>query len=87
MLTCDTVKGLIEGGLPGAEARVQNFGGGADHYEAVVIAPQFDGLTRVKQHQLVYGCVQPHLRDGTMHALGLQTYTPAQWAELRAEPA
>ena len=62
-------------------ARVQNFGGGADHYEAVVVASQFDGLSMVKQHQMVYGTVQPHLQNGTMHALGLKTYTPAEWAD------
>ena len=87
MLTCDEVKGLIEGALPGAEVQVQNFGGGADHFEAVVVAPQFDGLSLVKQHQLVYAPVQAHLQNGAMHALGLKTYTPAQWADLQRSGA
>lgn len=81
MLSCTDVKRLIEEALPGAEAQVQNFGGGADHFEAVVVAPQFEGLPMVKQHQLVYAPVQAYLSNGTMHALGLKTYTPAQWAD------
>ncbi len=81
MFTCADVRNLIETGLPEAQADVRTFAGGPDHFEAVVIAPQFDGLSMVKQHQLVYGAVQPHLSNGTIHALGLKTYTPAQWAE------
>lgn len=83
MLSCAEVARLIEEALPGAKAEVQNFGGGADHYEAVVVAPQFEGLSRIKQHQLVYAPIQPYMENGTVHALGLKTYTPAQWAELQ----
>jgi len=80
MLSCDEVKHLIEQGLPGADAQVTTFGGGADHFDATVVAPQFSGLTRVKQHQLVYATIQQHLDSGVMHALGLKTFTPEQWA-------
>ncbi len=87
MLSCEAVKQLIEQALPGAEARVQTFGGGADHFEAVVVAPQFEGLSMVKQHQLVYAPVQTHLQSGAMHALGLKTYTPTEWADTHSGPA
>lgn len=87
VLTCDAVKAIIEQALPGASATVQNFGRGTDHFEAVVVSPQFEGLSLVKQHQLVYAPVQEHLQSGAMHALGLKTYTPAQWAELQQAAA
>lgn len=85
MLSCEDVARLIRDALPGATVEVQNFGGGADHYEAVVVAPQFEGLTRVKQHQLVYAPIQPYMQNGTVHALGLKTYTPAQWEARQQE--
>ncbi len=66
---------MIEAALPGASAVVHDHGGG-DHLMAEVVAPQFDGLSRIEQHRLVYAAVKPYLDDGTIHALALKTRTP-----------
>ncbi len=66
---------MIEAALPGATATVVDQGGG-DHLFAEVVAPQFAGLSRIEQHRLVYGAVQPFMADGTIHALALKTRTP-----------
>ncbi len=66
---------MIEAALPGASATVHDQGGG-DHLFAEVVAPQFDGLSRIEQHRLVYAAVKPYLDDGTIHALALKTRTP-----------
>jgi len=42
----------IEAALPGARATVRTFSG-RDHFEAEVEAPQFQGKSRVEQHQMV----------------------------------
>jgi stress-induced morphogen len=69
------LKTLIEQALPGATAEIVDQGGG-DHLAAVVVAPQFAGLTRVEQHRLVYAAVQDRFHDGSIHALALKTRAP-----------
>jgi stress-induced morphogen len=66
---------MIETALPGATAEVVDQGGG-DHLAAVVVAPQFAGLSRLEQHRLVYAAVQSRLDDGSIHALALRTRAP-----------
>jgi stress-induced morphogen len=41
-----------------------------------VVSTAFDGLSRVKQHQLVYGALRSELASEAIHALALQTSTP-----------
>ncbi|HDP89964.1 MAG TPA: BolA/IbaG family iron-sulfur metabolism protein [Thioalkalivibrio sp.] len=76
-MNIDDVKKMIEDGLPGG-ATVELSGEGCN-LSATVISEAFEGLSMLKQHQLVYGIVNPHIADGSIHALALKTYTPAQW--------
>ena len=66
---------MIETALPGSQVDIVDQGGG-DHLSAVVVAPQFAGLSRIEQHRLVYQAVQPRLDDGAIHALALKTRLP-----------
>ena len=47
------VQSLIEAGLPGAQVRVSS--PDDTHFEAVIVAPQFEGKRTLQRHQLVYG--------------------------------
>ena len=71
MVSLDEVKRRIEAALPGARAEVRNFAGD-DHFEAVVTAPQFAGLSLVEQHRMVYASLDGLLGEA-MHALALKT--------------
>ena len=42
----------------------------------------FEGLSRVRQHQLVYATLGDRMRE-EIHALSMTTLTPAQWATTR----
>jgi stress-induced morphogen len=44
-----------------------------------VICPQFEGLSLVKQHQLVMKSLTQGFATN-VHALALKTFTPTQWA-------
>lgn len=68
----EQVQQLLENAFPGGEVSVVDFGGG-DHLSATVRAPQFDGLTLIAQHRLVYAPVQHLLDDGSIHALKIKT--------------
>jgi stress-induced morphogen len=67
------IKTMIEAALPGAEVEVLDQTGTADHLEAIVSAPQFEGLSRIDQHRLVKAAVKDRFDDGTIHALSVKT--------------
>ena len=54
------------------------------HFEATIVSPVFEGKRMVQQHQLVYAALGDRMRE-EIHALGMKTYTPTQWAELNGK--
>jgi acid stress-induced BolA-like protein IbaG/YrbA len=75
MADLDEIRSMIESALPGASVDVQDHGGG-DHLAAVVVAPQFQGMSRIDQHKAVYAAFQARIDDGQIHALALKTRVP-----------
>jgi acid stress-induced BolA-like protein IbaG/YrbA len=71
-----SIEHSIRAGLACTHLEVK--GDGA-HFEAVIVSPQFAGLTRVRQHQLVYQALGERMRE-EIHALSMQTLTPDEWA-------
>ena len=49
--------------------------GDGDHYAAYITAPCFKDLSRVKQHQMVYGALKGKMGN-ELHALAIQTSAP-----------
>ncbi|HSR95191.1 MAG TPA: BolA/IbaG family iron-sulfur metabolism protein [Solirubrobacterales bacterium] len=70
------IEGMIAAALPGAEVEVIDETGAGDHLRATVVAPQFEGLSRIDQHRLVKGAVKQRFDDGTIHALSVKTEIP-----------
>jgi len=64
---------MIEAALPGAEVEVLDQTGTLDHLEAKVVAPQFEGLSRIDQHRMVKAAVKERFDDGQIHALSIMT--------------
>jgi BolA protein len=52
--------------------------GGAGHFRALVVSPRFEGMSLVERQRLVYGALAEML-SAEIHALAMQTLTPAQW--------
>jgi stress-induced morphogen len=67
--TPDELKARIEAGIPGAAATVT---GDGRHFNAVVTASAFSGLSRIAQHRLVYDVFGGEV-GGRIHALSIQT--------------
>ena len=76
MISPEQVQTIIQERLSNAEVKVV---GDGQHFEAIIVSPDFAGKTRVKQHQLVYGVLQQELASETIHALSLKTFTPEAW--------
>ena len=53
--------------------------GDGAHFDAVIVSPAFEGLTRVRQHQLVYAALGDRMRE-EIHALSMKTFSPEEWA-------
>jgi stress-induced morphogen len=66
---------LIKSALPDAQITVEDLAGDGDHYAATVTSEQFRGISRVRQHQMVYAALQGRM-GGALHALALQTSAP-----------
>lgn len=66
---------LLTSAFPDAEIDLIDLAGDGDHYKAVIISEQFKGLSRIKQHQMVYAALQGKM-GGELHALALETKTP-----------
>jgi stress-induced morphogen len=77
MVQPDQVRAAITAALPDALVEVEDLTGGGDHLQVSVVSTAFSGLSRVKQHQLVYGALRSELASEAIHALALQTSTPS----------
>ena len=75
-MAASDIVALIEAGLPGAQVAMTDLAGDDDHWAAHVVAEQFRGLSRVRQHQAVYAALGGRM-GGELHALQLTTATPA----------
>ncbi|MFP4560774.1 MAG: BolA family protein [Thiohalorhabdus sp.] len=74
-MDAETVKAKIQAELPAAQVVVQGEG---DRFGVLVVAEEFEGMPRVKQHRKVYGALGEELK-GELHALEVKTFTPEQY--------
>ena len=50
------------------------------HFRLMIVSEAFEGLSRVKRHQLVYKAANLMLKQG-IHALAMQCFTEPEWAD------
>ena len=77
MLTPETVQSYIKESLACEHVKVI---GDGQHFEAVIVSPEFRDKNPVQQHQIVYRALGERMRE-EIHALSMRTLTPEQWAE------
>ncbi|MBP6152503.1 MAG: BolA/IbaG family iron-sulfur metabolism protein, partial [Candidatus Methylopumilus sp.] len=54
---------------------VEILGEDGAHFEGTIVSSLFEGLNRVKQHQLVFNALGDKMKSD-IHALSMKTYTP-----------
>lgn len=74
-MNAQQIEDLIHAGMPGAQARVS--GDDGVHFEALVIAEDFQGKMPLARHRMVYATLGS-LMGGEIHALALRTMTPQE---------
>ncbi len=67
---------LIEAGFEEAVVKVASDDN--THFEALVVAAEFEGKRPIARHQLVYRCLGT-LVGNEIHALSIKALTPDEW--------
>lgn len=70
------IEELIVAAIPDARVEIRDLAGDGDHYAARVVSEIFEGMSRVRQHQLVYKALGGRM-GGELHALQLETAVPS----------
>lgn len=68
----DILEGFLNEAFPQAQIELVDLAGDNDHWKAVIISPQFEGKSRIAQHQMVYAALKGKM-GGELHALALET--------------
>ena len=71
-MTGEEIERLIREALPDACVVVTPLADDGDHFAARVISRCFAGMSRVRQHQMVYAALRGQM-GGVLHALALET--------------
>ena len=66
------IETMIREAFPDARVEVRDLAGDGNHYAATVVSSAFKGVSRVKQHQMVYAALKGKM-GGELHALALTT--------------
>lgn len=78
MQASDVAK-IVSESLQGCEVTVEGEG---NHFQLTIVGEIFEGLSSVKRQQTVYASLNSHIADGTIHAITMKTYTPAEWQKI-----
>lgn len=75
MITPEQISNLIKAGLDCSHIEVE---GDGQHFFATIVSDKFDGLSRIRRHQMVYQVLGDKMK-AEIHALSMKTLTPSQW--------
>jgi stress-induced morphogen len=74
-MSVEELRGHLTEAFPDAGIVIDDLAGDGDHYRARIVSTAFAGLSRVRQHQLVYAALKGKM-GGELHALALETSAP-----------
>lgn len=74
-MAAEDIEAMIIAAIPDARVEIRDLAGDGDHYAARVVSAAFAGMSRVRQHQLVYKALGGRM-GGELHALQLETAVP-----------
>ena len=76
-MQAEEVKALLDAHL--TDCQVEVMGEGAN-FQIIAVGEMFAALNAVKRQQAIYAAINDSIAAGTIHAVTIQTYTPAEWA-------
>lgn len=75
MLDSRQIEAWIREGLAVTALEVR---GDGRHFEAIIVSPEFSGMSRVARQQRVNAILMPHFADDTLHALSMRCLAPEE---------
>ncbi len=81
-MTAEELRTLIAAGLPCDHLTVE---GDGRHWFAIMVSSAFEGKRPIQRHQQVYATLGTRMHTDEVHALSMQTFTPAEWAARNPE--
>ena len=81
-MTSEELQTIIAADLPCEHLEVS---GDGSHWYATMVSSAFKGLSRIARHHRAYATVGNRIQTGEVHALSMKTYTPVEWAALKAK--
>ena len=69
------IKALLEANIAGSQVEVSSDG---SHVTIKVVSSVFEGMRPVQKQQLVYKVLADEIASGAIHAVHMQTLTPAE---------
>ena len=72
-MTAEHIQAMIAAGLACQHLEVS---GDGRHWQAVVVAEQFEGLRLIARHQKVYATLGNKMHNDEVHALSMKTLRP-----------
>ncbi|WP_423909554.1 BolA family protein [Candidatus Spongiihabitans sp.] len=74
MIAPQDIQNWISLGLENSEVTVD---GDGQHFEAIIICPDFEGKSLIQRHKMVYSALGDKMKS-EIHALSMKTLTPAE---------
>jgi len=74
-MSINDLESILVAAFPDGQSQIEDLAGDCDHYRATVVSAAFTGISRVRQHQMVYAALKGRV-GGELHALALETRTP-----------
>ena len=76
-MTRDELFEILNNGFSDSVIEIQDVAGDNDHYAVKIISNEFKGLSKIKQHKLVYDVLGKKM-GYTLHALSIKTEVPKE---------
>ena len=71
-LSSTEIEEMIKKKIPDAIIEIEDLRGDNNHYHATVKSSQFSGLSKIKQHKMVYDSLKGKMGN-ELHALAIKT--------------
>ena len=71
-LPLDEIKRLIKNSIPDATIEIKDLMGDSNHYSATIKSSQFNNISKIEQHKLVYKSLKGKMGN-ELHAFSITT--------------
>ena len=68
----EEIEKLLKEGFPDADIEIQDLAGDDNHFSAKIKSSQFNNLSKIEQHKLVYKSLKGKMGN-ELHALSIKT--------------